>query len=273
MKRRVLASSVIGAALLLAPSLAATQDSSADGALRLSLGYDGWFLVKVLDITVDERATAQGFEVSSRLISTGILAVIKHIDEVASSHGRIVGGDPKPGTFEYQHLSGKPHRKARATWLGSDVVTTSNPPFAGLGDPPATLEQKLQASDPLTTVLRLSLKGSRDSLCRNRYLFFDGKQLYALEFSNPRTVTATGPETSLGLVNPFRCSVRYRQIAGYARNPKPKTDQGPERPIEMDFAQAGDGGPWVISSVHASTPLGWATIELRRLKMSGRAPS
>ena len=273
MRPKVLALLALGAVLLMTPAFAATQASPGDGGFRLSLGYDGMFLVKVLDIKIDERATAQGFDVSARLTSTGVLAVIKHIDEVASSRGRVVDGDPRPGTFEYQHLSGKTHRKARTTWMGADVVTTSTPPFAGLGDPPASLEQKLRASDPLTTILRLSLVGSRDALCRRTYLFFDGKQLYGLEFSNPRAAGPTAQETSLGLANPFRCDARYRQIAGYARSAKPKKESGEARPMEVDFAEVGAGGPWVMSRLRASTPLGAATVELRRLTMSGRAPS
>ena len=266
-----LAPLALGLALLLAPGAAAPQDSpqapTTEGDLRLSLGYDGGLILKVLDIQIDERASAQGFVVDARLVSTGILAVVKHIDEVASSHGRFVAGDARPGVFEYQHLSGKSHRKARTTWGQNEVATTSNPPFNGLGDPPASLEQKLQGSDPLTTLVRLSLEGSRDTICRKAYYFFDGKQFYALDFSNPRPTPPTIWETSLGLVNHFRCDVRYRAVAGYAAKSPEKSDHSPPKPFEVDFAQVGVGGPWVISRLGAATPLGWATIELRRLSL------
>ncbi len=256
-------------ALLLAPGAAAPQDTpqapASESGFRLSLGYDGGLLLKVLDIQIDERASAQGFTVDARLVSTGILAVIKHIDEIASSRGRIVAGDARPGVFEYQHLSGKSHRKARTTWGQNEVVTTSSPPFNGLGDPPASLAQKLQGSDPLTTLMRLSLEGARDSLCRKPYYFFDGKQFYALDFSEPRSSPPSSRETTLNLVNAFRCDVRYRALAGYAAKSPEKKDHSPPKPFQVDFAQVGVGGPWVISRLGAATPLGWATIELKRL--------
>ena len=80
--------------LLAVPSPRAQAD---DGPLRLSLGYDGRLLFKVLDIQVDASADAGGFETRARVISTGILAVFKHVNEITSSQGRIVNGAPAPG--------------------------------------------------------------------------------------------------------------------------------------------------------------------------------
>ena len=256
--------------LLAVPSPRAQAD---DGPLRLSLGYDGRLLFKVLDIQVDASADAGGFETRARLISTGILAVFKHVNEITSSQGRIVNGAPAPGRFEYQHLSGKSHRKVRVIWNPGDVSMTATPAFGSLGDPPASREQKLAAADPLTFVMRLTLNATRADLCRHSYLFFDGKQLYALELSNPREAQASETETRLGLTNHFRCDVHFRQVAGFSRKPPDKRDQGLEHPIDLDFARIGQDGPFVISRLRAPTPLGVATIELKRLTVSGKDPT
>ncbi len=269
MKRTILALAVASAALMLAPSAPAPRAQTSSGGLTLSLGYDGRLIFKVLDIEVEERATPQGFESHARLISTGILAVVKHIDEVTSSRGRFVGGEPRPGAFEYQHLTGKTHRRVRTQWTNGEVTSTATPPFASMGDPPASLDQKLSAADPLTALMRLTLNGSRERICRQTSLFFDGKQFYALDFSNPTDVPPTIWESALGLVNHFRCEVRYRQLAGFGRPGKRKSD--PLRPMDVDFAQVGQGGPWVISRLQSPTPLGPATVELRRLTVSGRS--
>src|SRR4051812_20137917 len=115
MMRHCLALLAAGALIAVAPPQTA-RAQSAGAELHLSLGYDGKLLVKVLDIQVDEHATPYGFSATARLISFGILAAFKHIDERASASGRIVRGAPHPGTFGYQNLGGKTHRTVTTVW-------------------------------------------------------------------------------------------------------------------------------------------------------------
>jgi hypothetical protein len=241
--------------------------------LRLSLSYDGRLIFKVLDIELQAEANPQGFGASSQLTSAGILAAFKHIDERATSQGRMVGDTPEPGVFDYQNLGGKTHRHVHAVWTGTDVAMHADPPFSNLGDPPASLKQKLAASDPLTVLMRVTLNATRQSICNRSYLFFDGKQLYALDFAEAHDTGATDAETRLGLVSPFTCDVRFREVAGFRRKPPEQRDQGLKRPIHVGFAEAGQGGPWVISNLRAATPLGWAVIELKRMSVSNAGPS
>jgi hypothetical protein len=272
-----LSAALAGVALALAIALpspaSGPRAQTNDGGLTVSLGYDGRLLLKVLDVEVQERATASGFSASSRLTSTGILAAFKHIDERAASQGRIMGGAPEPGVFDYQNLGGKTHRRVHAVWTDSDVETAAAPPFPNLGDPPASLEQRRAATDPLTALMAMTLNANRETVCRRSSLFFDGKQLYALDFSNPREAPPGAAETALGLAGHFRCDVRFREVAGFRRKPPSQRNQGLQRPINVDFAQAGVNGPWVISSLRAQTPLGWAVIELKRMTVSGKAPA
>jgi hypothetical protein len=236
--------------------------------LRLNLGYDGKLILKVLDIELTAKADQHGFDAFSRLTSAGILAAFKHVDERASSEGRIVGDEPEPGVFDYQNLSGKTHRRVRAIWTGADVAMNAEPPFPSLGEPPATRQQKLAAADPLTALMRVTLRGSREDICSRSYLFFDGKQLYALDFAEPHDAEPSRTETELRLVNPFRCDVRFREVAGFRLKPPEQRNQGLGKPIHVTFAEIGQGGPWVISSLHAATPLGWAVIELKRMRIA-----
>ncbi len=261
----------LAAALTVSIFTGATPSWAQTGApaLTLSLGYDGRLLFKVLDIQIDATTTSDTFEARARLVSTGILALVKHVNEVTSSQGRIVRGAPQPGRFTYQHLTGKTHRKVLVIWSPGDVSMTAAPDFKSLGDPPASRDQKLAAADPLTSLVRMTLTSSRDSVCRRSYLFFDGKQLYALDMSNQRDAPASETESRLGLVNHFRCDMRFREVAGFGKKDPDKRNQGLDRPMDLDFAQVGPSGPWVISRIHAKTPLGWASIELKRLRVSG----
>ena len=85
--------------------------------------------------------------------------------------------------------------------------------------------------------------------------------------------TASGArEQRLGLVNLLRCDVRFIEVAGFKKKPPNKANQGLQRPIVVDFGQVGAGGPWVLTSLHAQTPLGNAAIDLNRVTLSGRPP-
>jgi hypothetical protein len=148
---------------------------------------------------------------------------------------------------------------------------SAEPAYSSLGDPPASLPQKLAATDPLTALVRMTIGGSRETTCGRTYQFFDGKQLYALDFGPPQDTPPTFREMRLGLVGHFRCDVRFREVAGFSQKPPGKRNQGLQRPINVDFARVGEGGPWVISALHAETPLGWAGVELSRLTINGRA--
>ena len=270
-RKKQLGALALTAALAVATPLGALAQPD-DNALRLSLGYDGKLLFKVLDIQVEARANAQGFSATSRLVSYGVLRAFKHVDQRASSQGRMAGGAPEPGVFETQNMGGKTHRRMRVVWSARDVAMIADPPFANLGDPPATREQALAAADPLTQLMRITFGASRERTCARSYLFFDGKQLYDLDFANARDGTPGAREKRLGLTHMFRCDVRFREIAGFGKKPAARRNQGLERPINVDFAEIGDEGVWVLSGLHAQTPLGWAAIELSRMSLAGRVP-
>jgi hypothetical protein len=267
-----LARPALAAALALAPLGAGSRAQEDGQGLVLSLGYDGRLLIKVLDIEVVERATAGGFSADAQLTSAGLLALVKHIHQWAATQGRIVGGAPRPGVFETQKLDGKTRRRIRTVWDGEEVAMTASPPFDNLGEPPATPQQARAAADPLTVLVRITLGGSRQTTCGRSYMLFDGKQLYALDFSAPMDAASETANPRLGLVAPFSCDVRFREVAGFSRKPEGKRDQGLKRPIRIDFARAGPDGPLVISALHAQTPLGWASIELKRLELTGGRP-
>ena len=256
--------------ILLAANLIAPAPTHAEGELRLSLGYGGRLLVRVLDIEVQARADRAGFQADARVTSSGILALVKHIHQVASVQGRIEDGEHRPGTFETQNLGGKTHRKVRVVWSGGQVNMTAQPPFDSLGDPPASAQQKLAAADPLTQLIRLTLGGSREKSCGRSYLFFDGKQLYALDIGPASDAPLSAGEQKLGLAGGFHCSVRYREVAGFRRKPEIRKNQGLNHPIDLEFARLGASGPLLIISLAAETPLGRARIELERVQWNGR---
>ena len=258
---------------LLAPMLLASPAGAQSEVMKLSLRYDGKLLVKVFDLRVEQQVTRTGFSSSARFQSYGILAAFKRLDMRATSSGRIVDGQVRPGTFWYKNFGGKTKRAVTVAWKGGDVDMSATPPFGGLGEPPASKAQKLSAADPLTRLLGMTLNASPADVCSRTTRFFDGKQLYALHFANPRPVTPGAREKRLGLVGGMRCSVRFEEIAGFKAKPPGQRDQGLKYGITVDFAQAGQGGPWLLSQVRGKTPLGSAVIELAGMTITGKDPT
>jgi len=247
-----------------APAHAQSPDET-----RLSLAYDGRLILKVLDIHVEQRLSPSGFGASAQLASFGALALFKKFDVHATTQGRIEEGEARPGVFHYENQDGKRDRHVVATWSEADVAVTSTPPYADLGQPPASHAQKLSSADPLTQLMRVTLASARANPCGgDSHLFFDGKQLYALDFGAgvAETELLTNQQ-HLGLSNLVRCSVRCREVAGFKAKPAAQRNQGLKRAIEVTFGQVGSGGPWVMALMQADTPLGPAYVELRHIRL------
>ncbi len=261
------------AAVVLAWSaLGATAQAQPDGGLKLDLNYDGRLLVfKVLNVALDERVTASGHSSSARISSYGVLDAFKHFNIDAVETGRIVHGDPQPGVFKHENHDGKTNRKVEVTWSASDVTAVSVPEMTFLGDPPATREQRLASVGYLTAVMRLTVAADHGP-CTGSERIFNGKELSEVGFADPHPTALSDEQKALGLVNGVRCSATFREIAGYKKKKGADRNQGLNRPIQMDFAQVGVGGPWVTARLQAHTLLGNAVIELAHVSLEGRLP-
>jgi hypothetical protein len=262
--------SLIAAGLLAAFTTAPAW--AADGPIRLRLGYDGRFYVKVLEMSLDEDIDAAGYRTSAHIQTWGLGAVVKKLDQRASASGRVEGARTLPGRFTQQNLDGKRNRRVTVTWGAGDVVTASSPAYDFMGDPPASRAQKLAAADPLTQFVRITRASSQEGPCSTDTHFFDGKQLYDFDFASPRPSGAPDArEQGLGLINMTTCDVRFREVAGFKAKPPEQRSQGLKGAIAARFGQLGPGGPWLLSSLQADTRWGRAVIDLRRLSTDGAA--
>lgn len=257
---------LLPALLLLVGGAAQAQPTA---PLKLSLGYDGRFYVKVLEMQLDQEMDADDFRASTRINTWGLGAIVKKLDQRATSAGRIEGTRALPGTFMHQNIDGKRDRRVTTQWRPGEVTTVSAPAYDFWGDPPASRAQKLAAADPLTQFVRITRSSTAAGPCSGDTHFFDGKQLYDFDFARPRPGgEPSGREKSLGLVNPVVCEVQYREVAGFKKKPAEERSQGLKGAIQARFGQLGAGGPWLLSSLQADTKWGRAVIDLRRVKTS-----
>jgi hypothetical protein len=234
--------------------------------VKLSLNYDGVLYLKVLDLHFDAQATPSSFDGAANLRSYGLLALFNRFDIKASSRGPMQQGAPQPGTFLYENQDGERDRKVKVDWRAGEVVAVSDPKYGDLGHPPASLAQKLASADPITQIMRIVLAQDPERVCGGSPLFFDGKQLYQLDFDRGTPAAPMAEQRALGLTSLMRCPVAFREIAGF--KPPKKHKQGLKSRIDATFGQLGPDGPWVLVRVSASTLIGPAVIELKRVDMS-----
>jgi hypothetical protein len=251
---------------LLMPGAALAQPA---GETHLSLAYDGRLILKVLDIHLEERIAPGAFSASAQLNSFGVLALFKKFDVHATTQGRIEEGQARPGVFHYDNNDGKRNRHVVARWGDDEVAVSSVPPYGDLGQPPASRAQKLASTDPLTQLMRLTLASAQSNPCGGGVRdFFDGKQLYALEFGAGAPGALSEAEQHLGLNNPVRCAVHFREVAGFKAKPPEQRNMGLKRAIAVTFGQIAADGPWVIASIQTETPLGMAYINLSHIHVT-----
>ena len=261
-----------GAAALIVAASAGVAGAQSDEGLKLDLRYDGKLLfIKVLNVDLNEQVTASGHASTARISSYGVLDAFKHFNIDAAESGRIVDGDPQAGVFKHENHDGRSNRKVEVVWGPNDVVTAAQPELTFLGDPPASRQQRLDAVGYLTGTLRLTLAAEHGP-CRHAEMIFNGKELSELGFTDPHPTALSAGQTKLGLVNGVRCLATFKEVAGYKKKTGKAKNQGLDRPIQVDFAQVGEDGPWVIAKLQAATQLGNAVIELSRVKARGRMP-
>jgi hypothetical protein len=265
MRRLALAPAV----LLLALGAAHAQPAA---PLKLTLEYDGRFYIKVLEMTLEQEMDADSFRASTHINTWGLGAIVKKMDQRATSTGRIDGSHALPGTFTHQNIDGKRDRRVVTQWRNGDVTTASTPAYDFWGDPVPTKAQKLSAADPLTQFVRITRSSTAAGPCSGDTHFFDGKQLYDFDFARPRPGGAPSDrEKGMGLVNPVICEVQYREVAGFKKKPPEERSQGLKSAILARFGQLGPGGPWLLSSLQAETKWGRAVIDLRQVKTGAPA--
>lgn len=247
-------------ALVLAPGVSSAETPA---GFRLVLDYDGALVIKVLDIRIEQAVTADRFISSARMKSYGVLSLFKRLDVKAQSVGRLRGDRPLPAQFRHSNMDGVVNRSVEVVWREGEVATRATPGYPTPGDPAPTRAQKLGASDPLTELLRIAMPAPGAGPCGRTARMFDGRQLYAVEFSAAAAKAITARERAMGLADGVRCGLTFTEVAGFDAKPGRARNQGLRGPLSIDFARAGAEGPWVITGLRGKTPLGDATVTIR----------
>jgi hypothetical protein len=265
---RIGCAAALAALLPLSPASQAKPAPSPlpQGAFKLVLDYDGVLLIKVLDVRIVQQVETAGFTADAQIRTSGVLALFKKVDLHAVSQGAVDGDALRPASFRHQNKDGHDNRQVQVRWDGGDVTTSAAPYWPNMGEPAVTPAQKRAAADPLTQLMRLSLTASPNGPCHGPLRMFDGRELYDVTLTAPHSRPKTAAEARFNLANPLSCSLTLQEVAGFDPKPAGDKSQGLKMPVTLRIAQAGEDGPWIITGLTGSTPLGDARIELRSVQ-------
>lgn len=227
-----LTAAAIAGGLLFAPMVAqnALATIATVGATRLEAEYEAITPVPWIgrqktasaSLTADISATRYRIAVDSR--AEGLVGWFVDSSVAMVSTGIVTPRGLVPLRYDSSVQDGSKHRRVLVDFTPGEVLVSVSPKYSDWGFPAPGAAQKLEAVDPLTAILGLTLRirATPANPCGGPLRIFDGKQRYDLRLTysgrfNWNADVYKGPA--------IRCDVDYIEIAGFkAKSAKEKAD-------------------------------------------------
>lgn len=253
---------LVGLAALALCSAAAAETRSFDGA----------YAVRIYGVTAGEFALTvnlndTSYEARTSQRTTGLVRsmVGNRQDYSAIARGVVADGAVRPQS--YQHQGGRRNRLVKVSYGAADVVTTAEPAFGSMGDPPATPAQKLGSTDTVSSFVSMLLNPAGGDPCKRTIRVFDGRQRFDLEMRpNGRQRVSTRAWSGEAI----RCTVRYREVAGFSA-PEPGDERVGDDPLTFLFAPLPNGMTAPVRIEWPTDGAGVAIMEAKRFAATGPA--
>jgi hypothetical protein len=228
------------ALFILTPAATAQDEGPAPGSAsnhELQLLYNGSVLGQRL-MKADVSASVADGDYESRAIfrTAGLAGFFKQAEITATVNGTYAGNGVEPIHFQHRNSASSKNRQIQIDWTADDVIPTVTPPFGSMGQPPATLEERLGSRDVASTILSMTLDGG-DAPCERTLPVFDGKQRYDLRME-PIAYEEVDTRGYEGMA--WHCNIYIVPISGYDPEDKPSPEQS-ARPMEVWLADLGEG--------------------------------
>jgi hypothetical protein len=251
---RKLTAALASLSLLAFAGGAAAQERSFVGVytVNASLGNVG-------DFTVNYNQTNAAYEATIERRLTGFArSLAGNSQDYDYSTRGTVGANGALRPSAYRHSGGRRGRVVEVRFTANDVVTTSNPPGMGMGDPPATPAQKRGSIDQVSAIASM-LVAEGDPCARTIPVFMDGRSRFDFVMS-PNGRVAVNTRAFQG--EAIRCRVQYRPIAGFG---------DPQEAAELTFLFAPTpSGMFAPIRIQMPTDdAGVVTLEARTLTVNG----
>ncbi len=174
-----------------------------------------------------------------------------------SVSGTVENGQLRP--MSYRHSGGRRGRVVEASFSPDDIVTTANPPM-GMGEPPATQEQRRGAIDQLSAIAAM-IVAEGDICDRTLPVYMDGRSRFDFVM-HPDGEEDVNSRAYRGPVQ--RCVVDYVPIAGFGDPQEPSA-------LTFLFAPTASGMNAPISIEMPTDDAGIIRLEARKLFFDGVA--
>ncbi len=249
--RRVAAGVAAFAFAAIAPARAET--------LTLLYGGEAYRVVALGEAFLSVRLSAGAYSAEGQIRSAGLAALFADTDLTARASGRRQNQDVRPEIYDLDHSYAGLTRKIQVRKEAGSVIVRAQPSFGFEGDPAPSELQKSVGRDPLSSMISMGLGVAATRACPPSQRIFDGRYVYDVSFDRARSGHVSG-HVYHGPV--LSCQIRQTRIAGY----RTRSDLRKRLPDgEITFAL--DAHPHFAPpyKVAAATPLGRATIRLRRI--------
>ncbi len=132
----------------------------------------------------------------------------------------------QPLRYDSSVQDGAKHRRVLVDYTPNEVLVSVSPKFGDWGFPATTPPQKLEAVDPLTAILNLTVRmgATPSNPCGSSLHVFDGKSRYDLRL---RFAGRINWDSSAYKGPAIKCDVDYVEIAGF--DPKSAQDKANDK--------------------------------------------
>lgn len=218
--------------------------------------------------TIKATVYPDKYDIHTRASVAGIIDWFINYSSTLISKGEINDAGLQPRHYFAKDDEGRKNRSTEIKHLEDTVEVEVIPAHGNLGDPAATLEQKMEAMDPISGLLQLALapKAEPDKPCSGVAPVFDGKGRYNIHLENGRHVETIDIKGWQGPA--YICEVRYEELAGYKKKtPEQKAKEAKDiRWISMVLADMGPGELRVPIQIEArSEKRGKITVAARKI--------
>ncbi|MFC7291323.1 DUF3108 domain-containing protein [Hirschia litorea] len=219
--------------------------------------------------TITAEVYPDHYKIITRASVAGILDWFIDYSSTLTSDGEVTEKGLQPRFYRAKDDEGRKNRVTEIKHTDDFVEVEVVPAHGNLGDPAATMEQKLEAMDPISALLQLAIapEAVPGKPCSGVAKVFDGKARYNLHLEEGTHVESIESEAWNGPA--YICSVRYEELAGYKKKSAAQRAKEAKdlRWVSMTLADMGPGELRVPIKIEArSNKRGKITVVASELK-------
>ncbi len=255
---------------LVEPHILAMIEAGQPMEMEYNIKASAWVLILPITGKANFRVTMNKdtYAIRSLVKTTGLADILVNYDLEIAASGYTSPEGLDTYAFVSQNKDGKKNRRVDLKYLKDDFEMTATPRFGNLGDPAATVEQALDAKDPVTALISFALepRAEGEDPCGGPLKIFDGRQLTHLHLTN-HGLTAVKSEAWSG--DAYECHIRMDKVAGYKEGESDKDNlSGIDGPLRMWLAPLPNGAHVPVRIEAETEDIGTVTLQAAKLKFT-----